>query len=132
MIGQHVMGLIKTWDDLPLGWQLFESRMDGKAWKNEKKKLSVIASIEIHDERPWLHVSVAHPKRTPSYVELQYVRRHWIGTDVKSIMIFPAEENYVNIHKSCLHLFRCLAEEGDGLPEFSALRTIMGKVRRSI
>lgn len=66
----------------------------------------------------WLHVTVSHPHRMPTYKELTEVKRLFIGKDRKAIMVFPEQENHVNIHETCLHLWCCLDEWG--IPEFSS------------
>lgn len=99
----------------------------GHTWDNAKRRLRVIMTAEIHEDgRLWAHVSVSHPKRVPNYEEMAYVKRHWIGDDYSALQIFPKKEFHVNIHPRCLHLFACIAKEGDGLPEFST-ETIIGR-----
>lgn len=93
---------------------------EGYMWLNQKKKLSVIGSIgEEQDGRTWLHLSIAHTVngRLPTYKELQYLKRHWVGPERKAMQIFPPESEHVNIHPDCLHLFACMDE--DPLPDFT-------------
>ena len=119
--------LRKRWNAVPPGWVLGEVRVDGAQWYNAKRRLSLIASIEIHNETQWVHVSLAHRRRIPTYHDIKYIRRHWIGLDRRTIMVFPTEEYHVNLHPNCLHLYACLDSEGDGLPEFSAPHSIFGR-----
>ena len=80
--------------------------------------MSVVASISTElDGRRWLHMSMAHPFRMPSYDDLTYLKRHWAGEDRKCIMVLPAKDEHVNIHKTCLHLWCCL--DDDPLPDFT-------------
>ena len=44
-----------------------------------------------------------------------------IGNDKKAIMVFPEEENYVNIHPNCLHLWYSAENP---IPEFSQNHSI--------
>lgn len=84
--------------------------------------LSVIASVAIYDDgREWLHVSFSRERKIPTYADLQFVKREFIGNEKKAIMIFPEQENYVNIHKNCLHLWYSAENP---LPEFSDMGTI--------
>ncbi len=79
--------------------------------------LSVIASAAIYDDgREWLHVSFSRRNKMPSYADLQLVKREFIGNDKKAIMVFPEQENYVNIHPNCLHLWYSAEVP---IPEFS-------------
>ena len=52
----------------------------------------------------------------PTYADLQLVKSEFIGNDKKAIMVFPEEENYVNIHPNCLHLWYSAENP---IPEFS-------------
>jgi len=102
----------------PPGWRLVETRQDGRAWANTKKKLTVIASESTElDGKRWLHLSIGHPKRLPSYDEMKYLKRHWAGTEAKAIEVHAPESEHVNIHSFVRHLWVCL--EGDPLPDFT-------------
>lgn len=86
-----------------------------KAW--EFNGLLVMASVGImQDNREWLHVSFSRQSKMPTYADLQLVKREFFGKDKKAIMVFPEEENYVNVHKYCLHLWY---SPENPLPEFS-------------
>jgi hypothetical protein len=103
---------------LPPGWHLTEERLDGARWDNHKKRLIVIASIaKEQDGKTWMHLSMSHHRRVPTYDELVYLKRHWAGEDRKCIMVLPKKEEHVNINPRVLHLFCCL--DGDPLPDFT-------------
>ena len=102
----------------PPGWRLNTPGVDGGMWDNRKKQLRVIASVNTElDGKRWLHMSMSHPKRVPTYEELVYLKRHWAGEQLKCILVFPPSDEHVNIHPFCLHLFCCL--DDDGLPDFT-------------
>ena len=102
----------------PSGWLLDEGRADGARWVNTKLRISVIGSVAQElDGQTWAHVSIASPDRMPSYEDLVYLKRHWLGDDRKAIMVLPAKAEHVNIHGFALHLFCCLDE--DPLPDFT-------------
>jgi hypothetical protein len=83
-------------------------------------KLTVISSVCYEkDGKLWLHVSLAHHKRMPSYDEIKLVKEHFIGKDKYAMLVFPPEDKFVNLHPFCLHLWHCI--DGHPLPEFSAL-----------
>lgn len=67
--------------------------------------LHVIVSSAKYKGTEWLHVSFSRKSRIPDYKDIQLVRKDFIGTDKKSIMVFPDEGHYVNIAKYCLHLW---------------------------
>lgn len=94
-----------------------EKMMGGVCRGWEFNGLQVIASAAImQDGREWLHVSFSRARKLPSYADLQLVKREFIGNDKKAVMVFPEEENYVNIHKHCLHLWY---SADNPIPEFS-------------
>lgn len=102
----------------PPGWVMETYGGDGGRWMNRKKQMVVIASISTEqDGKLWLHASISHRKRIPSYDELIYLKRHWIGEDRKAIMVLPEKAKHINIHPYVLHLFCCI--NGDPLPDFT-------------
>ena len=113
-----------TGKPLPPGWRVVEERMDGTMWDNRKRMLCVTGSIGHYgDDKDWLHLSMSHPRRMPTYDDLVYLKKHWAGEDRKCIMVFPPKNEHVNIHPFCLHLYCCLG--GDPLPDFTlGLKTI--------
>ena len=103
---------------IPPGWHVSQVGLDGLMWKHSKNGMSVIASIHKElDDLHWLHLSMAHAKRLPTYDELKYLKRHWAGKERKAVMIFAPEVHHVNLHPNCLHLFCCL--DGDPFPDFT-------------
>lgn len=79
--------------------------------------LAVIASAGIMaDGLEWLHVSFSRERKMPTYKDLQLVKREFIGNDKKALMVFPEQENYVNLHPNCLHLWY---SPHNPIPEFS-------------
>lgn len=84
-------------------------------------KLSVLISAgRKEDGSDWLHVSVAHQFRMPTYAEIADVKRRFVGADRKALQVFPPETSHVNIHPHCFHLWSRL-DGPDGLPEFSGI-----------
>jgi hypothetical protein len=97
---------------------------DGVFYHVDKKRTVIISWAHFPDNKRWLHVSLSHKDRIPTYEELCEVKARFVGEDKKAIMVFPTAENHVNIHPNCLHLWHCLDE--DPLPEFS---DVVGGVR---
>ena len=112
---------------LPPAWSILETREDGKCYGHRPSGLTVIWSREVHPEayfghggvaeRVWLHVSVAHPRRDPTWAEIREIKCMFLGPEAKAIMVLAAESEWVNIHGHCFHLF-CPAD-GDVLPDFT-------------
>lgn len=113
-----LMSIPLTGKNPPPGWHLTQPGQDGGMWDNHRKLLRVVASIGKElDGHQWLHISVSHRRRVPTYDEICYVKRHWAGDDRKCVMVFPAKSEHVNIHPYCLHLWCCV--DGDPLPDFT-------------
>jgi len=55
---------------------------------------------------PWEHVSVSIQHRCPSWNEMSYIKRlFWQDWEIV-IQIHPPEDDYVNAHDYCLHLWK--------------------------
>lgn len=66
------------------------------------KGLNIIAS----DGLGWEHVSVSKPSSTPTWEEMDAVKRLFWGADDLVIQVHPPEKDHINTHKHCLHLWR--------------------------
>lgn len=87
------------------------------ALAEQQIQMIVLATVGVErDDKLWLHVSASCRSRTPSYEELCQVKLVFVGRKRKAIQIFATEEEHVNIHPHCLHLWCCL--DGDPLPDF--------------
>lgn len=81
------------------------------------RKLIIIHAGDHTDGKRWIHASMSHPMRVPTYAELKELKEDFIGRDRKCIMVFPEQQYHVNLHENVLHLWSCLDEWG--IPEFS-------------
>jgi hypothetical protein len=86
-------------------------------------KLRVIVGVEIVAGELWAHLSVSAqaPARLPSWAELGWCKRYFLG-DRKAVQVFPVKAEYVNNHPHVLNLYAPL--DRDPLPDF---RTIDAK-----
>jgi hypothetical protein len=85
--------------------------------------LRIIESLFTHtDGHQWLHVSFSYKNKMPTYEDMTFIKRIFIGDDRKAIMVFPEKENHVSIHNYCLHFWHCV--DGDPIPEFSKAGSI--------
>jgi hypothetical protein len=74
--------------------------------------LTVIAS----DGLGWEHVSVSLPYRTPSWLDMCYVKAlFWDDEDVV-IQYHPPKSQYINRHPHCLHMWRKAGENFETPP----------------
>jgi hypothetical protein len=106
--------------EIPGFYRIIEEKPDGYSFQHNG--LFIIISIEIKNNKRWVHVSLSRKNKIPDYEEIIRIKRHFIGEDKKAIMIFPEKENHVNICKTCLHLYCCL-DKWD-IPEFSKYGSI--------
>ncbi len=61
----------------------------------------------------WEHVSVcvANKGGIPRWVEMAWVKRVFWTPDETVVQLHPPEADYVNVHESVLHLWRCVGVE---------------------
>jgi hypothetical protein len=61
----------------------------------------------------WEHISVSIPseKRCPTWDEMCYVKNMFFNPDECVVQFHPAESQYVNNHKYCLHLWKPIGVE---------------------
>ena len=77
-------------------------------------RLKVIAApapaSAADDWWPWEHVSVSRrdSRETPTWEEMDRIKRLWWRDDETVVQFHPAEAHKVNFHTGCLHLWRCV------------------------
>ncbi len=99
---------------LPVMWQK-------ASWQSgvyeDVSGLRVLFSVSRErDGKAWMHVSCSRMDKLPSWKDLIHVKRVFVGPQRKAIQVLPAEDEHVNIHPYCLHLWACLGD--DPLPDF--------------
>ena len=65
-------------------------------------ELAIIAC----DGGGWDHVSVSTASRGPTWEEMSYVKDLFFGPEEVVMQLHPAQAHYVNVHATCLHLWR--------------------------
>jgi len=65
-----------------------------------------IAAVQVSWGCWWDHVSVSFEGRTPTWEEMAEVKDMFFRPDEVCVQYHPAENEYVNQHKHCLHIFR--------------------------
>lgn len=101
----------------------------GKVFEHKTMPLRVIITIPDDegfiaycDGQEWIHVSVSHKDRLPSYQEMKEIKRVFIGDERMAISIWPKARVHVNIAKNCLHLWH--RADADPCPTFGEEGTI--------
>lgn len=70
--------------------------------RDYKRDLSVVASSGYG----WEHVSVSHPKKTPTWDEMEFIKRMFFKPEETVMQLHVSVKNHINIHPYCLHLWR--------------------------
>jgi len=103
---------------LPPAWRMVVLGEDGAKYENRAFKLRAIVSCaEERDGRLWLHLSVSHRERLPSWREMVECKELFLGNR-EAYQVVPPRERYVNIHPRTLHLF-ALLDGAPALPDFT-------------
>jgi len=70
-------------------------------------KKSHFASIQFSWGGGWDHVSVSFSNRCPTWEEMCEVKSMFFDPDETCIQYHPKQEDYINDHKYCLHIWKC-------------------------
>lgn len=73
----------------------------------DQVNLNIIASTSP----AWEHVSVSRKNRCPNWPEMDQIKRLFFLPDEVVIQYHVAEEDHINVHPYCLHLWRPLNQE---------------------
>lgn len=76
------------------------------------QKTHVIAS----SDGGWEHVSVSHPKSTPTWETMCLVKSLFWDEEDCVMQLHPPKSDYVNKHPHCLHLWAPVAASGVLIP----------------
>lgn len=104
--------------DPPKEWARKYGRHKGEIWFFHANGLRVCVDYATKpDGLAWVHVSFSRADKLPSYDDMCLVKRDMIGASRWAIQYLAAEENHVNIHQYCLHLWYC--PDNNVVPDFS-------------
>ena len=77
-----------------------------RAWQHKTSQLFVMRSLSTTEQNEkWIHVSVSHPDRVPTWEEFINVRDCFVGKDIEAYQVLPALVDYVNVCKYALHFW---------------------------
>lgn len=111
---------VATWEPpvvLPPKWRLIMRGGDGAKY-HYGADMTVIVSVATElDGRGWLHMSMSHRRRLPSWEELVLARNVLLGEDRTVYQVLPPKKEHVNICDRVLHVWCCL--DGPVLPDFT-------------
>lgn len=90
-----------AWTQLPKRFDNGPLSQTVGVYINHQRHLTVILT---KDADLW-HLSIAHPKRYPTWDEIYEARYHFIPDNVYMMMGLPPKSVYVNRHPNCFHLW---------------------------
>lgn len=92
-------------EPLPRGWEA-RSNPAGLAFYRRRTQERVILSVGLErDGQLWAHVSIVREDRFPTWLELEEIRRLFLGPEQVAFQIHAPASQHVNIHAMCLHLW---------------------------
>ena len=112
-IPMNPLKLPPNWREMPAPAPLAQLGAPCAAYYRDDGALTVLATEEPHNGTKWLHISISCPRRPPTWDEIKFCKRTFMG-DVVAVMILPQEADYVNIHPYCFHLYHRI--DGDTVP----------------
>lgn len=88
----------------------------------QKGELRIIVSL---DAGLW-HISISHPSRLPTYEELKEARYVFAPDNIYMAQIFPPQDQFINVHPYCLHLYQLSDVEIKNLNTMATLDYLKG------
>ena len=68
-------------------------------------------TVIISDQCSWEHVSVSLPHRCPTWDEMCHIKSVFFKPEECVVQYHPREQDYVNCHRYCLHMWKPLEAE---------------------
>lgn len=75
------------------------------AWSHTSGLRVICSTDTMEDGGTWLHVSVSRSNSLPSWDDLKLVKDAFIGRNHEAVQVLPRDEDFVNLHPFCLHLW---------------------------
>ena len=92
---------------IPIGWDHVSDRIaNASSYRKHCTSLQVLLSVDtMTDETSFIHLSVSRGKKIPSWEDLTLCKRLFIGDGLEAYQVMPKEEDYINVCKTCLHIW---------------------------
>lgn len=82
--------------------------MGGRYYEKQSGKwLNFIFSYQLG----WEHLSISMPNKTPSWEQMCIMKDIFWDKDECCVQYHPKEEDYVNMHQHCLHIWKPIEEK---------------------
>ncbi|HEV8639413.1 MAG TPA: hypothetical protein VG370_34830 [Chloroflexota bacterium] len=107
----------------PAGWRKVLDGLDGAAYETPRAEglRAVLSGATESDGRRWLHLSLSHRQRLPTWDELRRTKEAFLG-DRYALTVLPPPDRYVNLAPHVLHCFALADPRAQWvLPEFSGV-----------
>lgn len=83
-----------------------ETKNDGMGGKYYDKYTGKWLNFIFSYQMGWEHLSVSMPSRTPTWGQMCIMKDIFWNKNEACVEYHPREEDYVNNHKHCLHIWR--------------------------
>lgn len=83
-----------------------ETKNDGMGGKYYDKYTGKWLNFIFSYQMGWEHLSVSMPSRTPTWEQMCVMKDIFWNKNEACVEYHPREEDYVNNHKHCLHIWR--------------------------
>ena len=102
----------------------FQGKPIAERWAHQLSKIQVLRSIStVQDGSQWIHVSLSRTDRLPTYEEMVKVKNEFIGGGREAYQVFARDEDHVNVHSKCLHLWSPI----DGIRRVANLQDLVNE-----
>jgi hypothetical protein len=88
-----------------------EAKNDGIGGKYYDKYSGKYLNFIFSYQLGWEHLSVSMPNKTPSWDQMCVMKDIFWNKNETCVEYHPKEEDYVNNHKHCLHIWRPAEQE---------------------
>lgn len=87
----------------------------GTTWFNARSYYLGQCFVLVSEDAWLLHLSISHKSRYPSWAEIKEARKRLLPADRSFAMAFPKEGHWVNLSKTCFHLWEMKPGETEKL-----------------
>jgi len=100
-------------NEIPMSWFVIgklqgQNIADGVAFKIKGGWAAMVTGATEEDGCRWIHISLSHAHRIPTWPELVNIRDTVLGSDALCVQVLAPDSEHVNLHRHCLHLWHCL------------------------
>lgn len=79
---------------IPFDWIVCQIRDNSASYRHLLSMLIVSESIHEHNGQRWLHITISHTARVPTWQEIKRVKSIWIGDNRVAYHVLPSASTY--------------------------------------